>query len=199
MMAIITSQGPLKCNEACFVEYFGLKTAINQDLLITTRLDWSSKWWWEWTGRYHLSEQEVGLFLFVWVLWHINICRLFNAKSILIQINSSISMPMAWETRVQSQDKSYQRLKKWYLMSSCLILSIIRYRSRVKWSNSGKGVAPSLTPSSYWKGSFGSPSTMVANFTLFQIIQFSINRQFNFYFKLFSLVTQFYFKQFSLV
>ena len=28
---------------------------------------------------------------FVWVLWHINHCRLFNAKSILIQIKSSIS------------------------------------------------------------------------------------------------------------
>ena len=29
--------------------------------------------------------------LFVWVLWHINICRLFNAKSIFIQVNCSIS------------------------------------------------------------------------------------------------------------
>ena len=29
--------------------------------------------------------------LFVWVLCHVNLCRLFNAKSIFIQINSSIS------------------------------------------------------------------------------------------------------------
>ena len=29
--------------------------------------------------------------LVVWVLWHINLCRLFNAKSILMQIVSSIS------------------------------------------------------------------------------------------------------------
>ena len=29
--------------------------------------------------------------LFVWVLWHINLCRLFNAKSIFIQTNISIS------------------------------------------------------------------------------------------------------------
>ena len=29
--------------------------------------------------------------LFVWVLWHINLCWLFNDKSIFIQINSSIS------------------------------------------------------------------------------------------------------------
>ena len=53
---------------------------------------------------------------------------------------------MARETWVQSQVESYQRLKKWYLMPPCLTLSIIRYRSRVKWSNPGKGVAPSPTP-----------------------------------------------------
>ena len=37
----------------------------------------------------------------------------------------------------------------------CLILSNIRYMSRVTWSNPGKGVAPSPTPrcSSYWKES----------------------------------------------
>ena len=40
-------------------------------------------------------------------------------------------------------------------MPPCLTLSIIRYGSRVKWRNPGKGVAPSPTPwcSSYWKGS----------------------------------------------
>ena len=40
-------------------------------------------------------------------------------------------------------------------MPPCLTLSIIRYGSRVKWSNPAKGVAPSPTPccSSYWKGS----------------------------------------------
>ena len=50
------------------------------------------------------------------------------------------------ETRVQYQVESYQRLKKWYLMLPCLTLSIIRYGSRVKWSNPGKGVAPFPTP-----------------------------------------------------
>ena len=77
---------------------------------------------------------------------------------------------MARETWVQSQVESYQRLKKWYLMPPCLTLSIIRYGSRVKWSNPGKGVAPSPTP---WcsklskRELFGSPSTMVANFTYY--------------------------------
>ena len=53
---------------------------------------------------------------------------------------------MARETWVQSQVESYQRLKKWYLMPPCLTLSIIRYGSRIKWSNPEKGVAPSTTP-----------------------------------------------------
>ena len=62
---------------------------------------------------------------------------------------------MVLETRIQSQVESYQRFEKWYLMPPCLALSIIRYRSRVKWSNPGKGVAPFPTPwfNSYWKGS----------------------------------------------
>ena len=62
---------------------------------------------------------------------------------------------MAQETGVQSKVESYQRLKKWYLIPPCLTLSIIRYGSRVKWINPGKGVATSSTPqcSSSWKGS----------------------------------------------
>ena len=32
--------------------------------------------------------------------------------------------------------------KKWYLIPPCLTLSIIRFVSRVKWSNPEKGVAP---------------------------------------------------------
>ena len=62
---------------------------------------------------------------------------------------------MVLETWVQSQFASYQKLKKWYLRSPCLKLSNIRYVSRVKWSNPGKGVAAFPTPlcSSYWKES----------------------------------------------
>ena len=59
------------------------------------------------------------------------------------------------ETWVQSQVASYQRLKKWYLMPPCLTFSIIRYESRVKLVNPGKGVAPytTLHCSNYRKGS----------------------------------------------
>ena len=51
--------------------------------------------------------------------------------------------------------ESYQKLKKWYLMSPCLTLSIKRYESRVKWVNPGKGGVPSPRSwcSSYQKGS----------------------------------------------
>ena len=63
--------------------------------------------------------------------------------------------PMVRETGVQSRIETYQRLKKWYLITPCLTLSIIRYVSMVKWSNPGKGVVPFPMPrcSSYWKGS----------------------------------------------
>ena len=63
---------------------------------------------------------------------------------------------MAQKTGVKSLVESYQRLKKWSLMPPCLTFSIIKYISRVKWSNPGKGVVPSPIPrcSSYWKGSF---------------------------------------------
>ena len=52
---------------------------------------------------------------------------------------------MVRETWVQSQVRSYKRLKKWYLIHPCLTLGIIRYVSKVKWSNPGEGVAPSPT------------------------------------------------------
>ena len=37
------------------------------------------------------------------------------------------------------------KTQKWYLVPPCLTLSIIRQGSRIKWSNPGKGVAPSPT------------------------------------------------------
>ena len=77
--------------------------------------------------------------------------RIYIYIYILIERNRSVLddyryIDMAWETGIQSQVESYQKLKKRYLIPSCLTLSIIRYVSRVKWSNPGKGVAPSPTP-----------------------------------------------------
>ena len=52
-------------------------------------------WWWQKHGYscipfccFRLSDLFVCLL--VWVLWHISLCRLFNAKSIFIQINCSM-------------------------------------------------------------------------------------------------------------
>ena len=78
-----------------------------------------------------------------------------------------MSRLMAWETWVQSQVESYQRLIKWYLMPPCLTLSIIRYGSRVKWSN-----PLHLGVVAIEKGAFKSPSTMVINFTYYIYIDF---------------------------
>ena len=79
--------------------------------------------------------------------------------------------PMARKTCVQSQIESYQRLKKWYLMLPCFTLSIIRYGSRVKWINPGKGITPPLHFGvvAIEKGAFGSPLTMFASFTLLDV------------------------------
>ena len=62
---------------------------------------------------------------------------------------------MVRETEVQSQVKSYQSLQNWYLMPPYLALSTIKWKSRVKRSNLGNGIAPPTKPrcSSYWKES----------------------------------------------
>ena len=41
-------------------------------------------------------------------------------------VNTLTIMAMVWETGVQIQIESHQRLKKWYLMPPCLTLRIIR-------------------------------------------------------------------------
>ena len=60
--------------------------------------------------------------------------------------------------------------QKWYLMPPCLGLSIIRYRSRVKWCNPGNRVASSLTHRLLKMGAFGSPSAKVTNFTFYLLV-----------------------------
>ena len=77
---------------------------------------------------------------------------LSNKKNWIQWLGCSLMDREIW---AQSQVESYQRLKKWYLILPCLTLSIIRYGSRIKWSNPGEGVMLTPTPScsSYWKGS----------------------------------------------
>ena len=81
---------------------------------------------------------------------------------------------------------SIQRFKKWYLIPPCLTLSIIRYRSNVKWSNPGKRVVPAthLGVVAIEKGTFESLSTSVTNFTYFYLL-LSKAKCFNFFFQIF--------------
>ena len=60
------------------------------------------------------------------------------------------------------------KIQKWYLMLACLTLSIIRYGSRVKWSNPENEVVHSqhIVVVAIEKGAFESPSTKGDNFTL---------------------------------
>ena len=44
-----------------------------------------------WILRYCCNQHPILCWLVVWVLWHVNLHRLFNARSIFIRINSSIS------------------------------------------------------------------------------------------------------------
>ena len=48
--------------------------------------------------------------------------------------------------RSSIRDRVIPKTQKFYLMPPCLTLSIIRYVSRVKWSNSEKEVTPCPTP-----------------------------------------------------
>ena len=70
------------------------------------------------------------------------------------------------------------KTQNWYLMPPCLTLSILRYGSRVKWSNLEKGVAPPqhLVVVAIENGAFRSLSTTVANFTFYWPIR-SGNKQ----------------------
>ena len=71
-----------------------------------------------------------------------------------------------------------QKTLKMTLDASLLYTRIIRWGSRVKWSNPGKGVAPfPYTSVAIEKGAFGSPSTMVTYFTLL----FDVSAELNFY------------------
>ena len=64
----------------------------------------------------------------VCVYIYIYIYIYINAGSLIEWVECSV---MAREIGIQSQVESYQRLKKWYLMPLCLVLSVKRYGSRV--------------------------------------------------------------------
>ena len=73
---------------------------------------------------------------------------------------SQYSKQIVQEILLEFDEPILVRLKKWYLIHPCLTLSNIRYVLRVKWSNPGKGAAPSLHLSvvAIEKGAFWSPA-----------------------------------------
>ena len=83
---------------------------------------------------------------------------------------------MVRETWVQSQIKSYQKLKKWYLMPPYLTLSNTRYESRVSGAIQVKHLHLPLHHDvvAIEKGAFGSLSTAVGQLKLFQVINNNI-------------------------
>ena len=91
------------------------------------------------------------------------------------------------------------KTKKWYLMPTCLAISMIKYGSRVKWVNPGKGVAPSPTYrcSSYRKG--GLRVTLDYGRQLYLLYFYPIRiilKQFNLAHRWFSNVYYYYSKEF---
>ena len=87
-----------------------------------------------------------------------------TSLSIYIYIDMRVEcLPVIQETRVQSQIKSYQRLKKLVLDTSLLNTQHYKVQIKGKWNNSGKGVASSPIPwcSSYLKGAFRLPNIII--------------------------------------
>ena len=100
----------------------------------------------------HLTHYFSSLYFYIFIILNVRRRAIVRPHQSPTRGDATVSVcsPMAREIGVQ-----YQRLKKWYLMPPYLTLSIVRYGSRVKWSNPGKGVVSSPTPrcSRYWKGS----------------------------------------------
>ena len=81
-------------------------------------------------------------------IWTLMIGRISSNWPITSWVECS---PISRVTGVLSKVDSYQRRKKWYLITPCLTDSSIRCLSRVKWSNPGKGVALSPSGGCYFK------------------------------------------------
>ena len=99
----------------------------------------------------------MNLVLVGWVLWHINLCRLFNTKSIFIQIALFQTIQFSMSTQINCQNRANSVLYKYRF---CL--------HTVKFQNS------SILNNSVYSVSTVSMSKTVP----FQTIQFSISTLF---------------------
>ena len=87
------------------------------------------------------TTKNLYIYIYIYIYVYIYIYIYIYIIGLVVECS-----PMAQETEVQSLVESYQRLKKRYLILPCLTFSIMRYVSRVEWSNPGKGVVPFPTP-----------------------------------------------------
>ena len=103
-------------------------------------------------------------------MWHLtmfyHICQYGNTLEIYDRINGNKICYVHWwpgNPGLNTKLSHTKNSKKWYLIPTCLKLSIVRYGSRVKWSNTGKVAV-------HEKGVFVSPLTTFANLLLWLAI-----------------------------
>ena len=130
--------------------------------------------------KYYIGIHETVYFLFIWVLWHINLCKLFNAKSIFIQRNRSIS-------NNSFQHKYSVCLSKTFLFhviqfSQTVLIQTIQFSISIVFVY--KQLNVKIVP--FQTIQFCVSTVSMSKTHLFQTIQFSIQKQF--YFEQFSLV-----------
>ena len=101
-------------------------------------------------ARVYVNSVYSGTLTTIWVTHKSSDVSLLFTIGLMSRVFASDS-----EDRGSIPGRVHTRLQKWYLIPPCLTLSIIRYGSRVKWSNPGNGITPSPIPQcgNYWKGS----------------------------------------------
>ena len=109
---------------------------------------------WAWTTAFdgQVPDLEIWCVCVVYIFIAITSSSLLPEEGVLVRVPSmdykSIDYKYLYQTRI-FMPLFILRVDTWncnrlvYLIHLCLTLSIIRYVSRVKWSNLGKGVAPS--------------------------------------------------------
>ena len=100
------------------------------------------------SGEYLSLSLSLSLYIYIYIYIYICVCVCVCVYYWLIglvaRVFASWSGRPAFDPR-SCNTKDYKN-GTWYLKRFCLTLSNIRYVSRVKWSNPGKGVAASPTP-----------------------------------------------------
>ena len=123
------------------------------------RYKWITWSWHEYTYIYIMYiKLYISIYIYIWSLIYISL--LYQPISIVGRVIAY--GPGDWAS---ISCRVISKTQKWYLMPPHLTLNTIRYVSRVKWSNPGKGVVLSFTPwySRYWSFSIYFTFTYIYN------------------------------------